>query len=259
MIAVSALTANGVGTCGADDNQAQAGHLIPFNIVDGAQKGKNHAYRTEVSGCLQTKGLAATGNEAGTLVAFDGNNTSGPIDVATARNAHGGPHGRLDFETETFLVTGGDVTHALNTANNGKHCSEDGTGRGVPTIAQAYRTSPNCGAWETGDRTDALTTGTDSSAIIARTYAGVRRLTPVECERLQGLPDNWTQIPVRLRKKLKSDYLAYTLKHRPDLTPELVAFLAADGPRYKAIGNGMAVPVVRWILDRLDRHLKGTL
>ena len=51
----------------------------------------------------------------------------------------------------------------------------------------------------------------------------VRRLTPLECERLQGFPDKWTDIPWRGRE------------HAP------------DGPRYKALGNSMAVPVMRWI------------
>ena len=55
----------------------------------------------------------------------------------------------------------------------------------------------------------------------------VRRLTPVECERLQGFPDNYTNIK--------------------DKCP--------DGPRYKALGNSWAVPVVRWIGDRIDRAL----
>jgi DNA (cytosine-5)-methyltransferase 1 len=57
----------------------------------------------------------------------------------------------------------------------------------------------------------------------------VRRLTPVECERLQGFPDGYTNIP--WRKK-----------------PE-----APDGPRYKALGNSMAVPVMRWIGERINR------
>jgi DNA (cytosine-5)-methyltransferase 1 len=56
----------------------------------------------------------------------------------------------------------------------------------------------------------------------------VRRLTPLECERLQGLPDNWTAVPYRGKP-------------------------AADGPRYQAIGNGMAVPVMRWIAQRIAR------
>ena len=263
------------------------------------------------------------GDGADNFVAYGGNNTTGPINVATARSAHGGPHGRLDFETETFLVTGGSVTHALNTANNGKHCSEDGTGRGVPIIAfsakdhgadagllaptlramgfsgshanegcqvaVAFRTSANCGAWETGDRTDALTCGSDPNQHVVAfqssqsgvrvadvhctldsnngprrhngviTASAIRRLTPVECERLQGLPDNWTLIPVKSRKKLEADFLAYVLRHSPDLLPEAAEYLAADGPRYKAIGNGMAVPCMRWILNRLDLHMKGIL
>jgi DNA (cytosine-5)-methyltransferase 1 len=55
----------------------------------------------------------------------------------------------------------------------------------------------------------------------------VRRLTPRECERLQGFPDDYTLIPFRGKP-------------------------AADGPRYKAIGNSMAVPVIRWIGQRID-------
>jgi DNA (cytosine-5)-methyltransferase 1 len=58
----------------------------------------------------------------------------------------------------------------------------------------------------------------------------VRRLTPVECERLQGFPDNFTAIP--WRKKGAED--------------------CPDGPRYKALGNSMAVPVMRWIGERIQ-------
>jgi DNA (cytosine-5)-methyltransferase 1 len=58
----------------------------------------------------------------------------------------------------------------------------------------------------------------------------VRRLTPKECERLQGFPDNYTQIPYR-----KKD-----------------AENCPDSPRYKAMGNSMAVPVMRWIGERIE-------
>jgi len=61
------------------------------------------------------------------------------------------------------------------------------------------------------------------------TSACVRRLTPIECERLQGFPDNYTRIPWRNKS--------------PEDCP--------DGPRYKALGNSMAVPVVRWIGERI--------
>lgn len=59
----------------------------------------------------------------------------------------------------------------------------------------------------------------------------VRRLTPLECERLQGFPDNHTKIPYRGKP----------------------AEECSDGPRYKAIGNSMAVPVMRWIGERIER------
>jgi DNA (cytosine-5)-methyltransferase 1 len=58
----------------------------------------------------------------------------------------------------------------------------------------------------------------------------VRRLTPTECERLQGFPDGFTQIPWR---------------NKP-------AENCPDGPRYKALGNSMAVPCMRWIGERIQ-------
>ena len=58
----------------------------------------------------------------------------------------------------------------------------------------------------------------------------VRRLTPTECERLQGFPDNYTQIKWR---------------NKP-------AESCPDGPRYKSMGNSMAVPVMRWIGERIS-------
>ena len=63
----------------------------------------------------------------------------------------------------------------------------------------------------------------------------VRRLTPIECERLQGFPDNHTQIPYRNKSA--------------DQCP--------DGPRYAACGNSMAVPVMRWIGERIQEVVGG--
>lgn len=83
-----------------------------------------------------------------------------------------------------------------------------------------------CGGCDAGRivHTGPVDTGFPGPAITQ--HATVRRLTPRECERLQGMPD---------------DYTAVTYRGKP----------AADGPRYKAIGNSMAVPVVRWILKRI--------
>lgn len=147
--AVAALTARGVGTCGADDNQAQAGHLL----------------------------------------AFGGGNTGGNIDVAACLTAKGQ---RIDFEVETFAVHGTqdpDTNLELAHALGRNHGQENAISNGVQ----------------------------------------VRRLMPVECERLQGFPDNHTLISWRGKEATE----------------------CPDGPRYRAIGNSMAVPVMRWIGERI--------
>ena len=69
---------------------------------------------------------------------------------------------------------------------------------------------------------------------VMQTNMSVRRLTPVECERLQGFPDGYTDI-----------------KPNGKETP--------DGHRYKALGNSMAVPVMRWIGERINRYELGGL
>jgi hypothetical protein len=75
---------------------------------------------------------------------------------------------------------------------------------------------------------------TQQIAAVHQATMVVRRLTPVECERLQGFPDDYTNIPWRGK-------------------PE-----APDGPRYKALGNSMAVNCMRWIGRRIDAVEKGT-
>jgi DNA (cytosine-5)-methyltransferase 1 len=66
------------------------------------------------------------------------------------------------------------------------------------------------------------------------TGGSVRRMTPVECERLQGFPDGHTDVPFRGKD-------------------------AQDGPRYKALGNSKAVPVIKWVGERIIKHLKGEI
>ena len=85
------------------------------------------------------------------------------------------------------------------------------------------------GIGQPGDPMNTLTKG-DSHAVFQS--MAVRRLTPVECERLQGFPDNYSNIP--WRKAAESP----------------------DGPRYKALGNSWAVPVVAWIGKRIQDQLQ---
>jgi len=88
------------------------------------------------------------------------------------------------------------------------------------------------------------------------TASAVRRLTPRECERLQGFLDDYTLIPYGRpsKAKLDADFLKYQLRGNPKhLTREDVERLAADGPRYKALGNSMAVPVMAWVGKRIQQ------
>jgi DNA (cytosine-5)-methyltransferase 1 len=81
----------------------------------------------------------------------------------------------------------------------------------------------------------------------------VRRLTPRECERLQGLPDDYTliQFGKAIRpEKIALDWIKY-LTRGGRMTFEECVRAAADGPRYKAIGNSMAVLCMRWIGERI--------
>jgi DNA (cytosine-5)-methyltransferase 1 len=80
----------------------------------------------------------------------------------------------------------------------------------------------------------------------------VRRLTPRECERLQGFPDDWTLIPYGSKTAIDDDALIYFQTVYPDMARAEIERMAADAPRYKAIGNSMAINVMRWIGMRID-------
>lgn len=184
-------TSHGHGASGTNNQDVYAGHVVPHPIavhltqdpISGPVAPALSAGSSE--GCASLGILAFSskdyGADVGTIsptlragehdqshanagappaiVAFGRNNTSGPDRTAGALTAHGGPYGRQDFSSETFVL-----------------------------------------------------------------QSTVRRLTPRECERLQGFPADYTAIPG-----------------------------AADGPRYRALGNSFAVPVMRWIGERIQR------
>lgn len=87
-----------------------------------------------------------------------------------------------------------------------------------------------CGSLKVGGATPMIMQHRRSVTDVMTGKMVVRRLTPKECERLQGFPDDWTKIPYR--GKASDD--------------------CPDGPRCKAIGNSMAVPVMKWIGERID-------
>jgi len=158
---------------------------------------------------------------AGLVQCFGGGNTAGEIDVATTCTAHGN---RQDFDTETFAV--------FNWQAGGNTSSDLGMNSHYAGTLQASTHPAICFAPGNLTRGGGMSPSTETTGTLCahggRSYSDqspcvaadmqVRRLMPVECERLQGFRDGHTDIPG-----------------------------AKDGPRYKALGNSMAVPVMRWL------------
>jgi DNA (cytosine-5)-methyltransferase 1 len=123
---------------------------------------------------------------------------------------------------------GADATFDLSpTLRAMPHNESHANGGGQMAVAQSVANSfyANEGSHGSGQRVELCVPLKNSTLAAVQTAMQVRRLTPVECERLQGFPDDYTAIPWR---------------NKP-------ASECPDGPRYKALGNSWAVPVVRWI------------
>ena len=131
------------------------------------------------------------------------------------------------------IAFGGDVARTLSARHDSSPCADRGmdvvcvplnTQLGLRGDDTSNSSREGVGIGNNGDPSFTLQAA-HSHAVIST--SAVRRLTPRECERLQGFPDDYTLIPYRNR-------------------------MAADGPRYKAMGNSMAVPVMRWIGERIQ-------
>jgi DNA (cytosine-5)-methyltransferase 1 len=147
-----------------------------------------------------------------------------------------------DYESTTMVAVGvtGPISHALKA--EGADASEDGTGGGTPIVC-VHGTQDPCSSPHTAFAFQTSQSGVRIGDVHAtldsnngpRRHNGavygsaVRRLTPRECERLQGFPDDYTRIP--WRGKLAEE--------------------CPDGPRYKALGNSWAVPLFAWLGRRI--------
>ncbi|EBB7502281.1 Dam family site-specific DNA-(adenine-N6)-methyltransferase [Salmonella enterica] len=219
---------NNIGGIGASNQEvfAQRG----AGLVSGAY--------SDISRTLLAKENDSTAEDLDTyILAYGGGNTGGNIDVATACTAHGV---RMDFDTETFAVHGTqdpDTNHELAHTLGRNHGQENAIITEPYTIAIRGREEGSTVEVRNDGTANALLTPNGGRAGMGVGAVGwgmqVRRLTPVECERLQGFPDNHTLIS--WRGKDAAD--------------------CPDGPRYKAIGNSMAVPVMRWIGERIAAAL----
>ena len=165
--AVAALTSTGVGTCGADDNQGQAGHLIPSTFVKVIRSGARDEHGELPPEVWDHRTTSPTLNQ------FDNNHET----RATVLTVYG--------RTQFANYSEGPVT--LNAS----------------MVKRPYEN-------------------------MAVNDTAVRRLTPIECERLMGWPDNWTHTTADGKQQ-------------------------ADSHRYRQIGNGVATPVAQWIGNRLSQ------
>lgn len=131
--------------------------------------------------------------------------------------------GAIAFHPTQDPISSTDICHAIGTGN----------GRGCATAAVAFDTYNQSVNSHTSQTIKSPQGAVQESVGTVLQAMQVRRLTPTECERLQGFPDGYTQIP--WRKKPASE--------------------CPDGPRYKALGNSWAVPVVRWIGRRINERI----
>ena len=195
------------------------------------------AFIPEVAHSLRAEGFDASedGTGRGTpLVAVGAHGDIAPPLTAKAAKGTGGPSGD---ECQNLVFDVAQITHPENRVN-------PSPGDPSPPLAATGRVHlAQTKALAFHALQDPISG--DVSPVLDRKQAGmglltprglVRRLTPRECERLQGFPDDYTLIPIGKK-------------------------MAADGPRYAGLGNSMAVPVMRWLGERIamvDKILGGT-
>ena len=188
---ITALSKSGVGASGADDNQAIAGHIISTIMHNGGRAGHSR----------EPSHLVAA-NTITTLM----------------RNGKGGTNNRDVTHLAVSNEEGRDGLN-LTRSNIGKHVNTQS-----PLVFQANASAQN--TMSVSEKIPTLDKG-KGGGMSLYDKSDVRRLMPVECERAQGLPDNYTLVPHNGKE-------------------------AKDTPRYQSIGNSLAVPVVRWIGERID-------
>jgi DNA (cytosine-5)-methyltransferase 1 len=229
-------------------------------LGDGAAAGEVLALAEGLQGYLRSRRAKGKG------VATDAEGCSGTVSSKWAKGT-GGPAGDECYNLiaqpvpyDLFQITApvnrqnrvpGDPCHTLakdnaahaavafhptqdpiSSTDGSTHCMGTGSSRGDATIAVACCVAPTITAGNDPSRSPQSSEVTQQVAAVHSASMTVRRLTPRECERLQGFPDDWTMIPYRGKP--------------PDECP--------DGPRYKALGNSMACNCMSWIGERIAAY-----
>ncbi|EZO10990.1 hypothetical protein AJ63_06228 [Pseudomonas aeruginosa 3576] len=235
---------------GSDVDHAAANHLVAGTLQANGKAAGSATQQDAESGLLVVHGtqdpdvlaniahpLGRNHGQENAVFAFAENSRSevrlegGDGQIVGTLSAGGGKPGQgqpcIAFSCKDHGADAGEISPTLRAMGHGASHANAGGQVAVCITGEITHTLKAEGF-------DASEDGTGRGQPITPEAAGVRRLTLRECERLQGFPDDYTLIPWRGKPATE----------------------CPDGPRYKAIGNSKAVPVVRWIGRRLKAHLE---
>lgn len=239
----TAHTLRAEGFDASEDGTGRGTPLVPVGIgVDGF----NGAVTGDVAATTGTCGSSGTASGPQVMVAYrvHGENSTAmqgngdarvadPVEVARCLDSCGGYATNQGGNIVAFSCKdhGGDASGIAPTLRSMGHDGSHANGGGQVAVAFAQNTRDEVREMQVVGAL-AAQPGMKQTSYIRQTMQ-VRRLTPTECERLQGFPDGHTLIP---------------WKKKP-------AGECPDGPRYKALGNSMAVPCMAWIGRRIQNNL----
>ena len=228
------LTSNGGGTARPAGNANELDFCVP---VAPTIQASAEGFDGSEDGTGRGAGAVAVAFQPGNLSRGAGAQPSSQV-FPTLKSDHGRglsdqqPHVAVAFSSKDYGADAGEIAPTMRCmGHNESHANGGGQ------LAVAYgihgETTPKVGE-DVQPTLRAREKGGGSMDFVSYGMQ-VRRLTPTECERLQEFPDGHTRIP--WRGKPAED--------------------CPDGPRYKALGNSMAVPVMRWIGARIKKQMDG--
>lgn len=274
--------AGAIGTTRVDAICTPVDGVQPFTIH--TNDGGAHRRRDRPHGGMYVRPAATAltvGSTDQTLVTH-----APPLAFTPAQYQRGGTVGALHPAMHALRASPcGDATpHVVALAFTPAYLSRDQAGGSLDTVVGLLRASdakngdatPHVLAFAQNERAEVRDLGDCTGALAAQpgaqqqTYVAiplkgdgrppvparmlVRRLTPLECERLQGFPDGHTAIPcdpaaaARAVRALRTRLAARGIV----LTEDDLRLMTQDGPRYRSLGNSMAVPCMAWIGQQID-------
>jgi DNA (cytosine-5)-methyltransferase 1 len=211
---------------------AYTGRLIPQAIPLNTM----NLLGREVENTQRGFGVGKPGDSSPTLTKSHSHAVAQPLFYDMKQHHNPQPSDTVQLTTNNCTFVRGDTPLVQpiafpSTMSGTQHASAEDVAPSMGAANPTAVVAPTLTASNDPSRSPQSTEVTNQVAAIHSVSMAVRRLTPVECERLQGFPDGYTNIP--WRKATESP----------------------DGPRYKALGNSWAVPVVRWIGKRIQERI----